>query len=130
MDAQAQIQALREQFAVEMQRSAQQIDALASRLDLALSTIETLQDRAHRSQRKPYLPDVDKFDGVSYHFDTWLPSIEAKLLVDGEALGDSTGIGQFYYVYLHLESQVQAIVLPQLRAAKETHLWDYYTILD
>jgi hypothetical protein len=130
MDAQAQIQALREQFAVEMQRSALQIDALSSRLDLALSTIETLRDRARTSQRKPYLPDVDKFDGVSYHFDTWLPSIEAKLLVDGEALGDSTGIGQFYYVYLRLESQVQAIVLPQLRAAKETHLWDYHTILD
>jgi hypothetical protein len=104
MDAQAQIQALREQFAIEIRRSAQQIDALSLRLDSALSTIEALRDRARTSQRKPYLPDVDKFDGVSYHFDTWLPSIEAKLLVDGEALGDSTGIGQFYYVYLRLES--------------------------
>ena len=84
MDAQAQIQALREQFVVEMQRSALRIDDLSLRLDSALSTIE--------------------------------------------ALGDSTGIGQFYYVYLRLESQVQAIVLPQLRAAKETQAWDYHII--
>jgi hypothetical protein len=122
MDAQAQIQALQEQFTVEMQRSVQQIDTLASQLDLALSTIETLRDQACTSQRKPYLPDVDKFNGVSYHFNTWLPLIEAKLFVDREAFGDSTDIGQFYYVYLCLESQVQAIVLPQLQAAKETHI--------
>jgi hypothetical protein len=128
MDAQAQIQALREQFATEMQRSTLQINTLASRLDTALSTIESLRTRT--IQRKPYLPDVDKFDGVACHFDTWLPSIEAKLHVDGDALGDSTGIGQFYYVYLRLESQVQAIVLPQLRVAKETQVWDFHTILD
>ena len=77
MDAQAQIQALREQFATEMQRSTLQINTLASRLDAALSTIESLRTRT--IQRKPYLPDVDKFDGVVHHFDTWLPSIEAKL---------------------------------------------------
>jgi hypothetical protein len=130
MDAQAQIQALREQFAAEIERSTLRINDLALRLDSALLRIETLQNRAHTSQRKPYLPDVDKFDGVSYHFDTWLPSIEAKLLVDGDALGDSSGIGQFYYVYLRLESQIQAIVLPQLRSAKETQRWDYHTILD
>jgi len=87
-----------------MQRSALQIDALASRLDSALSTIETLQDQACTSQRKPFLPDVNKFDGVLYYFDTWLPSIKAKLLVDGDALGDLTSISQFYYVYLRLES--------------------------
>jgi hypothetical protein len=43
MDAQAQIQALQEQFAVEMQRSALQIDDLSLQLDSALSTIETLR---------------------------------------------------------------------------------------
>ena len=85
-----------------MQRSALQIDDLSLWLDSALSTIEAL--RARTSQRKPFLPNVDKFDGVSYHFDTWLLLIEAKLLVDGEAFGDLTGIGQFNYVYLRLES--------------------------
>jgi hypothetical protein len=70
MDAQAQIQALREQFAAEIERSTLRINDLALRLDSALLRIKTLQNRAHTSQRKPYLPDVDKFDSVSYHFDT------------------------------------------------------------
>jgi hypothetical protein len=100
MDAQAQIQALREQFAAEIKRSTLQINDLALRLDSALLRIKTLQNRAHTSQRKPYLPNVNKFDGVLYYFDTWLLLIEAKLLVDKDALGDSSSISQFYYVYL------------------------------
>jgi hypothetical protein len=91
--------------------SRSKINALTLHLDPALSTIGALestiqnlrdQNRTRTIQRKPYLPNVDKFDSISYHFDTWLPLIEAKLLVDGEALGDLTGIGQFYYVYLRL----------------------------
>jgi hypothetical protein len=102
MDTQAQIQALREQFAVKIQRSTLQINALTSRLDSALSTIGGLestiqnlrdQNRTRTIQRKPYLPNVDKFDGILYYFDTWLPLIKAKLLINGEALGDLTGIG-------------------------------------
>jgi hypothetical protein len=58
------------------------------------------------------LPDPDKFAGSTYKFDTWLPSVRAKLRVDGEAIGDA--IAQFYYVYLNLEASVQAMVLPQL----------------
>jgi hypothetical protein len=104
MDAQAQIQALWEQFAAEIERFTLWINDLALRLDSALLRIETLQNRAHTSQRKLYLPNVDKFDGVSYYFDTWLLLIEAKLLVDRDALGDLSGIGQFYYVYFWLES--------------------------
>jgi hypothetical protein len=100
MDAQAQIQALQEQFAAEIERFTLRINDLALRLDSALLRIETLQNRAHTSQRKLYLFNVNKFDGVLYYFDTWLLSIEAKLLVDRDAFGDSSGIGQFYYVYL------------------------------
>jgi hypothetical protein len=37
--------------------------------------------------------------------------------VDGPAIGNE--IAQFYYVYLNLETNVQAMVLPQLAAAKE-----------
>ena len=45
MDAQAQIQALREQFVAEIQRSTLQINALSLQLDTALSTIEALRNR-------------------------------------------------------------------------------------
>ena len=64
---------------------------------------------------------------IPHKFDTWLPSIRAKLQVDGEVIGDATA--QFYYVYLNLNSHVQAIVLPQLSQADETS-YDYNMILD
>jgi hypothetical protein len=63
-----------------------------------------------------------------YKFDTWLPSIKAKLRINGPAIGDS--IAQFYYVYLNLESSVQLIVLPQLSYIEQAQSWDYNTILD
>jgi hypothetical protein len=73
------------------------------------------------------LPDPEKFNGQTHKYDTWLPSIKAKLRVDGIAIGDT--IAQFYYVYLNLESHVQAMVLPQLGQAEESNNWDYTTIL-
>lgn len=84
--------------------------------------------RSRQSRPKPALPDPDKFSGQSHKYDTWLPSIKAKLRIDGEAIGDS--VAQFYYVYLNLDSHVQAMVLPQLSQAEETEAWDYNTILD
>ena len=76
---------------------------------------------------KASLPDPEKFNGQVYKLDTWLPAIRAKLQVDGQAIGDA--ITQFYYVYLNLDSNIQAIVLPQLSQANEiSH--NYYTILD
>jgi hypothetical protein len=80
------------------------------------------------SQPKPSLPDPAKFDGHSYKFDTWLPAIKAKLWVDNAAIGDS--VAQFYYVYLNLDSTVQAMVLPQLGQAEESGIWDYNSILN
>ncbi|RHZ43488.1 uncharacterized protein CDV56_100206, partial [Aspergillus thermomutatus] len=54
---------------------------------------------------KPSLPDPEKFAGQSLKFDTWLPSIKAKLKIDGEAIGDAKA--QFYYdfhtILEHLE---------------------------
>ena len=76
-------------------------------------------DRAHvhdrttsTSPRRPKLslPDLEKFNGKTYKFNTWLPVIRAKLYIDGPAIGDSTA--QFYYVYGNLESNIQAMVLP------------------
>jgi len=83
---------------------------------------------AKTSRPKASLPDPEKFNGQSYKFDTWLPSIKAKLRVDGDAIGDATA--RFYYVYLNLESHVQAIVLPQLSNAEDNSAYDYTTILD
>ncbi|KAF7906923.1 hypothetical protein EAE99_002322 [Botrytis elliptica] len=80
------------------------------------------------SRPKPSLPDPEKFSGSSQKFDTWLPSIRAKLQVDGAAIGDSTA--QFYYVYLNLESHVQAMVLPQLSSLDQNVPLDHTTILD
>jgi hypothetical protein len=76
---------------------------------------------------KASLPDPEKFNGQAYKLDTWLPSIRAKLQVDSQAIGDA--IAQFYYIYLNLDSNVQAMVLPQLSQADETS-YDYHTILD
>jgi len=91
--------------------------------------IHSLQQRSALQLRpKPSLPDPERFTGQSHKFDTWLPSIKAKLRVDGPAIGDS--IAQFYYVYLNLDSHVQAMVLPKLGHAEEAQQWDYITILD
>jgi hypothetical protein len=62
-------------------------------------------------------------NGSTYRFDTWLPSIRAKLRVDGPSVSDS--IAQFYYMFLNLESYVQAIVLPQLSQAEDSETWDH-----
>lgn len=85
-------------------------------------------DQKPKTKPKPSLPDPEKFSGQSYKFDTWLPSIKAKLRIDSESIGDP--VAQFYYVYLNLDSQVQAMVLPQLSQAEESQSWNYMTILD
>jgi hypothetical protein len=89
----------------EIKRFTLQINAFALRLDSSLLTIKPLQNRASITQQKPYLPNVNKFDSVTYYFNTCLLLIKAKLLVNKEALKNSTEIGQFYYVYLRLESR-------------------------
>jgi hypothetical protein len=113
----------------------QQLQELASRLASQEAVISTLQaqllalsNTSVQPRPRPVLPDPAKFDGKAYHFDTWLPSIKAKLRVDGTALGDS--IAQFYYVYDRLESTVQSTVLPQLARAEEDEVWSYQSILD
>ena len=88
-----------------------------------------LQRTPAPTRPKPALPDPEKFTGSAQKkYDTWLPSIKAKLRVDANAIGDQ--IAQFYYVYLNLESHVQAMVLPQLNQSESSNSWDYNTILD
>ena len=100
-----------------------QITHLQAEIQFLRSTISTTPSRP-----KPSLPDPEKFNGHSQKFDTWLPSIKAKLRVNGAAIGET--IAQFYYVYLNLDSSVQAMVLPQLGQAEKLNTWDYNTILD
>ena len=97
-------------------------EILTLRAQLAMATTPQ-QPRRPRT----VLPDPEKFAGSTYKFDTWLPSIRAKLRVDGEAIGDA--VAQFYYVYLNLDSSVQSMVLPQLSQAEIDQLWDYNSIL-
>ena len=106
------------------------ITELQAQIQQQNAKIIVLQSREVRpvQKPKPSLPDPEKFNGQPYKFDTWLPSIKAKLRIDSTAIGDA--VAQFYYVYLNLDSQVQAMVLPQLAQAEDQKSWDYNTILD
>ena len=53
---------------------------------------------------KPNLPNLEKFNGKTYKFNTWLPVIRAKLRIDSPAINNSTA--QFYYVYGNLENNI------------------------
>ncbi len=108
-------------FQAQVQREFDQLRA-------EIATLRTALARATKSNPRQKLPDPEKFASSSYKFDTWLPSIRAKLRVDGTAIGDATA--QFYYVYLNLDSSVQAMVLPQLSHAESAQQWDYNSILD
>jgi Retrotransposon gag protein len=110
-------------FQTQVQREFDQLRAEVTTLRTALA-----QAQSTKTSSSPKLPDPEKFAGQTYKFDTWLPSIKAKLRIDGTAIGDATA--QFYYVYLNLDSSVQAMVLPQLSHAESVQRWDYNSILD
>lgn len=93
-----------------------------------ITFLRSLATNRTSSKPKASLPDPEKFNGQAHKFDTWLPSIKAKLRVDSKAIGDETA--QFYYVYLNLDSHVQAMVLPQLSRAEDEASHDYNTILE
>ncbi|KAF2178189.1 hypothetical protein K469DRAFT_718289 [Zopfia rhizophila CBS 207.26] len=90
---------------------------------LGLALVETLRatltiiTSATSLRPRSVLPTPTKFDGKPYRFKTWLPTINAKIAVDGQAIGDDTA--KFYFVWDNLEPQIQAMVLPQLSDAEE-----------
>jgi hypothetical protein len=92
-------------FQAQVQREFDQLRAEITTLKVALAATQAQL----ASRPRPRLPDPEKFTSSSYKFDTCLPLIRAKLLVNGTAIRDATA--QFYYVYLNLESSIQAIVL-------------------
>jgi len=100
-----------------------QVGQLQAEIQFLRSSILTTPSRP-----KPSLPNPEKFNGQSSMFNTWLPSIKAKLRVNSTAIGDA--VAQFYYIFLNLNSHAQAMVLPQLGQAEESNRWDYNTILD
>ncbi|KAJ5272508.1 hypothetical protein N7478_007633 [Penicillium angulare] len=91
---------------------------------------ETQQAQIARILYRPNtsLPDPEKFTGNAVKFDTWITSIQAKLSIDGEAIGNSKA--QFFYVYFNLDSTVQAMILPQVAHANSVNIYDYQAILD
>ena len=106
-----------------------QVQAEFERLRAEITTLRAqLAVPSTTPRPRARLPDPDKFAGSTYKFDTWLPSVKAKLRVDGEAIGDA--VAQFYYVYLNLDSSVQSMVLPQLSVAESSQIWDYNSILE
>jgi hypothetical protein len=55
-----------------------------------IAFLRSLATNRTSSKPKASLPDPEKFNGQAHKFDTWLPSIKAKLRVDGDAIGDAT----------------------------------------
>jgi hypothetical protein len=120
--SQIQIATAIAELQAEVQRQAELLQQQSNELLLLRTRPST------NAKPKSSLPHPEKFNGQVHKFDTWLPSIKAKLRVDCEAIGDATA--QFYYVYLNLESHVQAMVLPQLSQAEDDQIWSYLSILD
>ena len=90
-----------------------EIQSLRARIDeleqMNQANRARVHNRAHTTSTspcrpKPSLPDLEKFNGRTYKFNTWLPAIRAKLHIDGPAIGNSTA--QFYYVYGNLENNI------------------------
>lgn len=133
MEIQAQLQALRQQFADELARRDSQIDALSSTITNLQGTVTSLRNStasAPPPTRRPkrQLPDPPKFDGTQLHYDTWLAQLQLVLSVDGDAIGDTQA--QFAFVYLRLESSPAALCLELLKHANLTKKFDYRQIID
>lgn len=89
---------------------------------------QLLQAKSAVHRPKACLPDVEKFSGATYTFETWLPSIEAKLRIDGAAIGDLEA--QFWYLFSRLDGKIQALVMPQVQQVSETLIFNPQDLLD
>ena len=117
----AAIQRLRTEIYSQLK---QEFDATIDSLRMELS----LRTAAPPVRPKHSLPHPEKFPGSTHKFDTWYAAITAKLRTDGDAIGDATA--KAYYVYLNVESQVQAILLPHIKAAESQQSWSYEALLE
>jgi hypothetical protein len=119
-----------QQLQSEVQRQATQLQLQHDEIVGLKAQVQLLSNArpVDHSRKRACLPDPEKFNGQSYKFDTWLPSIKAKLSVDGDVIGNDKA--QFYYVYLNLESSVQSSLSHLLATAETSKSWDFNTILD
>ncbi|EEH35961.2 hypothetical protein PAAG_00284 [Paracoccidioides lutzii Pb01] len=62
----------------QLQAECQSLQAECQSLQTALNSSQS----QFQSRLKPSLPDPEKFTGQTLKFDTWLPSIKAKLRVE------------------------------------------------
>lgn len=74
------------------------------------------------------LPEPERFSGQNREWDAWLVAIQAKLRVDGAAIGDESA--QFYFVYSSLETRIQSLALPFVRNAEQQRKWDPTALLE
>ena len=92
MEVQAQIQALRQQFADELARRDSQINTLSSTITSLQATVASLLNASSSpSSKRPkrQLPDPPKFDGTQSRYDTWLAQMELLMEVDSDAIGNA-----------------------------------------
>lgn len=114
MNAAAVEQMIQQALATQESRFQQTIASLQDQLTVATTAASA------RTTRRPRLPDPDRFDGTFDMWETWYPEIQAKLDLDGDALG-GTERAKFWYVYGRLEKKPKSLVSPQLAAAERDH---------
>lgn len=91
---------------------------------LAAATASNEKSSTTTTTHKPKatLPDPEKFAGTPYTWETWYPSIQSKIRIDGPAIGGPEA--QFFYVYGRLEPKIQGLVMPQLAQAEDNGVYD------
>jgi len=98
------------------QREAQLLQMIE---ELQRQVMELREATSQRTTSKPrqVLPEPERFNGRAKEWDTWSMEIQAKLRIDGRAIGNADA--QLHYVYALLGRSVQGLVLPFMQKAKE-----------
>lgn len=89
--------------------------------------VSQLQQQAVPVRKRQVLPEPNQFSGRTKDWDIWSMTMQAKLRIDGEAIGGNEA--QLYYVYSSLEKKVQGLVLAFVRQAQEDNKWEPLTLL-
>lgn len=84
--------------------------------------------RSSRTRARQVLPEPERFSGRAEDWDTWAMTMQAKLRIDKDAIGNEEA--QFYYVYSSLDSRVQGLILNFVRHSQEQEEWRPEALLD
>lgn len=86
-------------------------------------------EQPSRTPRSKYRPhDAANFKWTSVQLRPWLAAIRAKPTIDGQAIGGD--VAQLYYIYLHLNSNIQVKGFSQSEPAKTSGTFDLNTMAD